>query len=108
MTMVSDGRRAESRSPEQFWDTARRHVIRYGPAGLVPSIIERAEGSVLYDETGRAILDFTSGRMSSLLGHAHPAVVETVSRSIATLDHLFSGMLSHPVRSTADGATLAW
>jgi 2,2-dialkylglycine decarboxylase (pyruvate) len=56
----------------------------------------------MYDEDGRAILDFTSGQMSSLLGHAHPAVVETVSHSIATLDHLFSGMLSRPVVDLAE------
>ena len=89
-------------STEQFWDTARRHLIRYGPAGFVPTIIERAEGCRMYDETGRPILDFTSGQMSSLLGHGHPAVVETVSRSVATLDHLFSGMVTRPVVGLAE------
>lgn len=89
-------------STDEFWDSAQRHLIRYGPAGFLPPIIERAEGVHLYDETGRAILDFTSGQMSSLLGHAHPAVVETVSHSIATLDHLFSGMLSRPVVDLAE------
>jgi 2,2-dialkylglycine decarboxylase (pyruvate) len=103
MTTVSDARQAESsRSTEEFWNLARRHLIRYGPAGFIPSIIERAEGCLLYDENGRAILDFTSGQMSSLLGHSYPAVVETVSRSIATLDHLFSGMLSRPVVDLAE------
>lgn len=98
MTLISEHPTpADSQTSEQFWDTARRHVIQYGPGGFVPTIIERAAGSVLWDETGREILDFTSGQMSSLLGHSHPAVVETVSRSIAELDHLFSGMLSRPV-----------
>lgn len=90
------------RSTTSFWESAQRHLIRYGPAGFLPTIIERAEGSLLYDENGREILDFTSGQMSSLLGHAYPAVVETVSRSIATLDHLFSGMLSRPVVELAE------
>ncbi|PSL36830.1 2,2-dialkylglycine decarboxylase (pyruvate) [Labedella gwakjiensis] len=104
MTTIADERPTvhTARSTDAFWDTARRHLIRYGPAGFIPSIIDRAEGSYLYDESGRAILDFTSGQMSSLLGHAHPAVVETVSRSIATLDHLFSGMLSRPVVDLAE------
>lgn len=104
MTTIADERPTVDtiRSTDEFWDTARRHLIRYGPAGFIPSIIERAEGCYLYDENGRAILDFTSGQMSSLLGHAHPAVVETVSRSIATLDHLFSGMLSRPVVDLAE------
>lgn len=35
--------------------------------------------------------------MSSVLGHSHPDVVATVSTAVATLDHLFSGMLSEPV-----------
>jgi 2,2-dialkylglycine decarboxylase (pyruvate) len=89
-------------SATTFWESAQRHLIRYGPAGFLPTIIERADGSVLYDEDGREILDFTSGQMSSLLGHAYPAVVETVSHSIATLDHLFSGMLSRPVVELAE------
>ena len=33
----------------------------------------------------------------TILGHSHPAVTATVQRQVATLDHLFSGMLSRPV-----------
>ena len=80
-----------------FWAKADRHLIRYARGDFAPVIIERAAGSYVYDSDGRAILDFTSGQMSALLGHSHPAVVEAVSTSIAQLDHLFSGMLSRPV-----------
>jgi 2,2-dialkylglycine decarboxylase (pyruvate) len=80
-----------------FWETARRHLIRYARSEFTPAIIERAAGSYVYDSDGRAVLDFTSGQMSALLGHSHPAVVACVSESIATLDHLFSWMLSRPV-----------
>lgn len=70
--------------------------MRYGSA-FVPRIIKRAHGSYVYDENGSAILDFTSGQMSAVLGHGHPDIVATVSTAIATLDHLYSGMLSEPV-----------
>ena len=60
-------------------------------------IIERAEGNYVYDADGRAILDFTSGQMSALLGHSHPDIVSTVNKTDATVAHLFSGMLSRPV-----------
>jgi 2,2-dialkylglycine decarboxylase (pyruvate) len=60
-------------------------------------IIERAQGSFVYDADGRAILDFTSGQMSSLLGHGHPEVAAVVAEHARNLDHLFSGMLSRPV-----------
>jgi 2,2-dialkylglycine decarboxylase (pyruvate) len=79
-----------------FWQAARRHLIRYGGA-FEPMIIERAQGSFVYDADGRAILDFTSGQMSSLLGHGHPEVAAVVAEHARNLDHLFSGMLSRPV-----------
>jgi 2,2-dialkylglycine decarboxylase (pyruvate) len=81
---------------ERFWRDAERHVMRYG-APFVPRIITRANGSYVYDESGTAILDFTSGQMSAVLGHSHPDIVSTVSTAAATLDHLYSGMLSLPV-----------
>lgn len=79
-----------------FWASARKHLTRYGPS-FESVIIERAEGSFVYDADGRAILDFTSGQMSAVLGHTHPDVVATVERQMRSVAHLFSGMLSRPV-----------
>ncbi|MEV7288586.1 aspartate aminotransferase family protein [Streptomyces sp. NPDC093252] len=64
---------------------------------FTPEIIERAAGSFVFTADGRKILDFTSGQMSAILGHSHPEIVATVQRQVATLDHLYSGMLSRPV-----------
>lgn len=82
---------------------AARHLIRYSGAGdFVPFIAERAAGSYVHDASGRAVLDFTSGQMSSILGHSHPAIVEVVRETVGRLDHLFSGMLSRPVIDLAE------
>ncbi|BDH12664.1 aspartate aminotransferase family protein [Streptomyces hygroscopicus] len=83
-------------STATFWADAERHLVRYG-GEFTPEIIDRAAGSFLYTADGRKILDFTSGQMSAILGHSHPEIVATVQRQIATLDHLYSGMLSRPV-----------
>ena len=72
------------------------HLVRYG-VPFAPDLIERAAGSRLVTRDGAEVLDFTSGQMSSVLGHSHPEVVETVARAAATLDHLHSGMLSPPL-----------
>ena len=80
----------------RFWSTADRHLIRYG-ATFTPRIITRAQGSFVYDEHDRAILDFTSGQMSAVLGHSHPEVVAAVGTAMSTLTHLYSGMLSREV-----------
>src|SRR5437763_16065755 len=90
-----------SADDRQFWLNARQHLVRYG-AEFTPLVIERAQGSYVYDSHGRAILDFTSGQMSAILGHSHPEIVEPVRKAIGELDHLFSGMLSRPVVSLAE------
>jgi 2,2-dialkylglycine decarboxylase (pyruvate) len=84
-----------------FWDPARAHLIRYG-GSFAPVIIKRAKGSYIYDAEGRAILDFTSGQMSAILGHSHPEIVEAVRRAVDELAHLFSCMLSWPVVRLAE------
>ena len=81
---------------DTFWTDVSDHVMRYGPV-FENRIIDRAEGSFVYDTDGAAILDFTSGQMSALLGHSHPDVVRVIRDQIGRLDHLFSGMLSRPV-----------
>ncbi|GAA3638560.1 aspartate aminotransferase family protein [Kineosporia mesophila] len=81
---------------DQFWKLAGDHLIRYG-GSFTPRIIEFAAGSYVHDAQGRAILDFTSGQMSAVLGHAHPDVVAAIREAAGTLTHLYSGMLSRPV-----------
>jgi 2,2-dialkylglycine decarboxylase (pyruvate) len=85
-----------SPAEESFWSDVDKHVLRYG-VPFTREIIARAEGSFVYSESGRKILDFTSGQMSSILGHSHPDVVATMRTQVGVLDHLYSGMLSRPV-----------
>ncbi|RSM41847.1 aspartate aminotransferase family protein [Amycolatopsis balhimycina DSM 5908] len=80
----------------EFWADVDRHLVRYGGT-FTREIIDHAEGSFVFTEDGRRILDFTSGQMSAILGHSHPEIVATVRRQVGQLDHLFSGMLSRPV-----------
>ncbi|MES2206202.1 MAG: aminotransferase class III-fold pyridoxal phosphate-dependent enzyme, partial [Pseudomonadota bacterium] len=84
----------------QFWQQAHQHLIRYG-GHFESRIIERAKGSYVYDADNRAILDFTSGQMSAILGHGHPEICEVIEDYAHNLDHLFSGMLSRPVVNLA-------
>ncbi|MFN3209863.1 MAG: aspartate aminotransferase family protein [Roseovarius sp.] len=86
----------DSNLQDSFWSDVESHVMRYGPV-FERRIIDRAEGSFVYDTDGNAILDFTSGQMSAVLGHSHPEVVRVIREQAGRLDHLFSGMLSQPV-----------
>jgi 4-aminobutyrate aminotransferase-like enzyme len=65
----------------EFWTRARRHLLKYG-GEFVDFVPVRAEGAFLYDAGGRRVLDFTSGRMSAVLGHPDPEIVATVRDGI--------------------------
>ena len=72
------------------------HIFRYTHE-FSDTIIASAGGAVIRDREGREILDFTSGQMSSILGHAHPEIVAAVRDGIERLDHVHSSFLSDPV-----------
>lgn len=76
-------------------------VFRYG-GDFADQRIVRANGTYIYDDKGREILDFTSGQMSGILGHSHPEIVAVVQEMVAHLDHLHSAFLSDPVIEFAD------
>ena len=62
----------------------------------VPSItLVKAKGCVVQDADGVKYLDMLGGIATSILGHAHPAVVTAVNRQIKTLSHV-SNFYSHP------------
>lgn len=84
-----------------FAARANRSLLHFGCefATFVPA---RASGCWLYDAQGNKMLDFTSGQMSAILGHAHPEIQATISRASGTLDHLFSAMISEPVVALAE------
>ncbi|HEY0637687.1 MAG TPA: acetylornithine transaminase [Pseudonocardiaceae bacterium] len=64
----------------------------YGVPGLT---LVRGEGPYLWDAGGERYLDLLGGLAVSALGHAHPAVVEAVSRQVSTLGHV-SNLYAHP------------
>ncbi|MBI3709747.1 MAG: aspartate aminotransferase family protein [Proteobacteria bacterium] len=82
----------------------QEHLVRYG-GDFAEVLIDKASGSYVYDRSGRAILDFTSGQMSGILGHSHPEIVAAVAQAAGRLDHLHSSFLSPPVLEL--GARLA-
>ncbi|MEV7688022.1 acetylornithine transaminase [Streptomyces bungoensis] len=62
----------------------------------------RGEGLKVWDAEGRAYLDFVGGIATNALGHAHPAIVEAVSRQIASLGHISNLFLAEPTVALAE------
>nr|WP_228035074.1 aspartate aminotransferase family protein [Oculatella sp. LEGE 06141] len=53
-----------------------------------PLVLERGAGCRVWDTEGREYLDFVAGIATCTLGHAHPVMVEAVTRQIQTLHHV--------------------
>jgi acetylornithine/N-succinyldiaminopimelate aminotransferase len=55
--------------------------------GVPPVAIRRGVGCLVWDLDGREYLDLIAGIAVSSLGHAHPAIIEAVSRQVAQVAH---------------------
>ncbi|MDJ0715567.1 MAG: aspartate aminotransferase family protein [Prochloraceae cyanobacterium] len=56
--------------------------------GRFPLAIEKGLGCRLTDTQGREYLDFVAGIATCTLGHAHPALIETVTQQMKKLHHV--------------------
>lgn len=70
--------------------------------GTPPLALVRGQGAYVWDEEGRRYLDLVAGIAVNALGHAHPAVVEAVSRQVATLGHVSNLYVSEPAVELAE------
>ncbi|WP_068928903.1 acetylornithine transaminase [Planobispora rosea] len=64
--------------------------------GVPPVALARGEGCEVWDVDGNRYLDMIGGIAVSSLGHAHPALVEAVSRQVATIAHTSNLFLHEP------------
>jgi acetylornithine aminotransferase len=64
-----------------------KHSImnNYGTPAIV---LERGQGARVWDVDGREYVDFLAGIAVNILGHAHPAIIEAVTKQLSTLGHV--------------------
>jgi glutamate-1-semialdehyde 2,1-aminomutase len=96
-------RQARPRS-QQLWTDAREVLPRGVPSSFQdaapqPVFVERGQGSRVWDVDGNEYVDFHNGFGVMVVGHAHPKIVEAVSRRI--------GQGSHFAQPTAEVAEVA-
>ncbi|MFI5060317.1 MAG: acetylornithine transaminase [Actinomycetales bacterium] len=68
-------------------------------------MLARGEGCRVWDVDGNEYLDFLAGIAVNSLGHAHPVLVEAVSRQIATLAHVSNYFATPPQLELAERLT---
>ncbi|GAA1330202.1 acetylornithine transaminase [Pseudonocardia xinjiangensis] len=70
--------------------------------GTPPLALVRGSGAEVWDADGRRYLDLVGGIAVNALGHAHPAVVEAVTRQISTLGHTSNLYITQPPLDLAE------
>jgi len=84
-------RRARPRS-QKLWQEARAVMPRGVPSSFQdaapqPVFVERGRGSRVWDVDGNEYVDFHNGFGVMVVGHAHPKIVDAVSKRIAQGSH---------------------
>ncbi len=80
---MTDWREVESRV---FMTTGRR----------MPVVVVRGEGTRVWDDAGKAYLDFFGGPATTSLGHCHPVLVKAIEEQARTLIHVSNAVYSVP------------
>ncbi|MGV0423736.1 acetylornithine transaminase [Corynebacterium sanguinis] len=65
--------------------------------GTPPIELASGRGAVVTDAAGRSHIDMLAGIAVNALGHAHPAVIDAVTRQISSLGHVSNLFASQPV-----------
>src|SRR5215212_10120829 len=61
-----------------------------------PVVMERGEGSYLWDTDGRRYLDLFAGFGGAILGHCHPALVAAITEQAKKLWHVGNTFYTEP------------
>lgn len=80
------------------------HPFTQEKTASLPLAIQRAQGSWVYDEQGKAYLDLISSWWVNLHGHAHPDIARAIYEQACTLEHiLFAGFTHEPAVELCEG-----
>jgi acetylornithine aminotransferase len=74
----------------------RWSAVMMGNYRTPPVALARGEGSVVWDVDGREYTDLLGGIATTILGHAHPRVVEAITRQARTLGHVSNLAVHEP------------
>lgn len=76
---------------QRRWD-----AVMMGNYGTPPIALVSGQGAVVRDADGNTYVDLFAGIAVNVLGHAHPAVVEAVTRQIGVLGHTSNLVINEP------------
>ena len=100
MGVHSAARAVKGRISVTDWISEERQYL-FQNYGRQPIVLERGEGTRVWDTEGREYLDFVGGLAVNVLGHAHPVVAEALAEQAQTLIHTSNLYYTKPMVSLA-------
>jgi acetylornithine/N-succinyldiaminopimelate aminotransferase len=82
--------------------TARWQSVMMNNYGTPPLALVRGSGAEVWDADGNRYLDLVAGIAVNALGHAHPAIVEAVTKQVSTLGQVSNLYLAEPPLELAE------
>src|SRR2546428_6338910 len=79
---------------------ARDHSYIATTTKSAPIVVKRASGSIVEDVDGNFLIDFASGISVLNVGHAHPKVVEAISRQAEQFTHFAGTDFYYEIQTT--------
>lgn len=76
---------------------AEEHRYLFQNYGRQPVVVERGEGTRVWDVDGNEYLDFVGGVAVNVLGHAHPVIAGAIADQAKTLMHVSNLFYSKPM-----------
>src|SRR4051794_18736510 len=74
----------------------RANKVLTGNYARLPIVMERGEGSYLWDSDGKRYLDLFAGFGGAILGHCHPALVAAATEQAQKLWHVGNTFYNEP------------
>jgi acetylornithine aminotransferase len=88
-------------SGETNWQ-ARYEADLMGTFATPPLLLDHGQGAWVWDADGNKYLDFLGGIAVNSLGHAHPVLIEAVTRQVSLAAHVSNLFASEPQLALAE------
>lgn len=89
MTLTSDGQKRYEKSI-------------MGNYGTPQVVLAKGKGATVWDVDGKEYIDFLAGIAVNIVGHAHPYLIEAVTKQLSTLGHVSNFATTEPALRLAE------
>ncbi|MGA2501205.1 MAG: acetylornithine transaminase [Tepidisphaeraceae bacterium] len=80
----------------------RGGTVLIGNYARLPVVMQRGQGSLLWDTDGEQYIDLFAGFGGAILGHCHPALIEAATRQASLLWHVGNTFYTEPQIDVAE------